>query len=292
MRYLLVLFLLAACTLSSEFDEKASVTQPTSDSQNHSASLSINGYTPFSPEIIATLEVIYARGLALGNNPHRFSKVGDSITVSPNFLTPLDYGMYDLGTASYLQVVIDHFSGSFAVDSLAADIGWAAWGVLDQRFSPPGCPAPPLICEYQTRRPILAVILFGTNDSGYRTLAQYQADLEQIVATSIDMGVIPLLTTIPNRPEMPNHIIAMNDVVYDVAEANNLPVIDFYAATLSLPRQGLSTDNLHPSAPAGGWENAARFIPPYTESGYVIRNWITLEMLYWVWDALLRTSAN
>lgn len=287
MRYLLILLIITACTLKQ--DEAAQI-QPIPSRVSISLTVTPppadDDYTPFPADVVETLQEIYARGQELGNDPHSLSKVGDSITVSSSFLTPIDYGHYDLGNATHLQRVIDQFIGSFAVDSYAADTGWAAWGVLNSGFSPAGCYDVPLVCEYQTRRPIIAVILYGTNDSGYRTLAQYQADLERIVSISMDMGIIPLLTTIPNRPEMPDQIAAFNAVVYDVAEANNLPVIDFYAESLPLPRQGLSVDNLHPSSPDGGWENAVRFIPPYIEAGYTVRNWITLEMLYWVLAAV------
>jgi len=45
---------------------------------------------------------IFLDGLAKGNLPHSFTKVGDSLTAAPQFLIPFGIGAYNLGNYGYL----------------------------------------------------------------------------------------------------------------------------------------------------------------------------------------------
>src|SRR5437868_2085586 len=67
---------------------------------------------PVIPAVSQTARDIYARGLAMGNNPRAFSKVGDCQSVVPYFLAAFDYGpnMYNLGPYTDLQPTIDNFA--------------------------------------------------------------------------------------------------------------------------------------------------------------------------------------
>src|SRR5687768_1766600 len=49
------------------------------------------------PEISPNAQAIYAAGLARGNRPGVFSKLGDCMTENPYFLVTLADGDYDLG---------------------------------------------------------------------------------------------------------------------------------------------------------------------------------------------------
>jgi hypothetical protein len=229
----------------------------------------------------------------MGNRADVFSKVGDSITASPSFLGPIGEGRYQLGDYGYLQAAIDHFSvsnaregNSFLNPSLAAGIGWSAWAALDPQFSDATQCAPgetPLVCEYRLTRPAFALIMFGTNDTGYRTSAEYEGDLRRIVDVSESMGVVPILSTIPSRPEMPERVAEFNRIVREVAAANALPVWDYYAALEGLPNDGLAWDNIHPSSPDEWYQDAADFRPQNLIYGYVIRNLTALQVLDSVW---------
>ncbi len=58
--------------------------------------------TPVLPEhYSARLHDIYARGQALSNDPHAFTKIGDCNTDTEYFLAALDTGDYDLGPYRY-----------------------------------------------------------------------------------------------------------------------------------------------------------------------------------------------
>lgn len=246
--------------------------------------------------VAANLQRIFAHGQSLGNRADVFSKVGDSITVSPLFLTTIGRGSYDLNDHSYLADLIDYYSATDARDgdsfqnpSLAAAEGWAAWGVLYSAFSPgPPCRAneTPLRCEYRVVQPAVALIMFGTNDVGYRTPEQYRADLETILTISEEMGVIPILSTFPERPEISAQVAHFNQIVRDLAQEHLLPVWDYHAALQTVPRYGLGRDNLHPSSPPTGYESLADFSPANLQYGYVVRNLTALQALYQVQQLL------
>jgi hypothetical protein len=239
------------------------------------------------------VRLIYTVGQALGNRSNVFSKVGDSITASPSFLGPIGEGRYQLVDYGYLQPVIDHFSAaparegnSFLNSSLAAGVGWAAWAALDPEFADETICAPgetPLECEYRMTRPAFALIMFGTNDVGYRSAAEFGGDLRRIVEVSESMGVIPILSTIPNRPDMPQQVAAFNQIIETVAATRAVPLWDYYAALQGLPNGGLAWDNLHPSSPPEWYADAANFHPQNLSYGYVVRNLTALQMLDSVW---------
>ena len=237
-------------------------------------------------------------GLAKGNLPHSFTKVGDSITAAPHFLVPIGQGNYSLGEYGYLGSAIGFFSGPngrgfnpFSASSLAAHNGWSTESVLNPANADPNiCRAgeTPLACEYRLTRPSVALIMFGTNDSGGMPSATFQANLQTIVQTSITMGVIPVLSTIPPKhynPATDGRVFEFNQIIVATARAYDIPLIDYYQAMVGLPNQGLSPDGVHPS-PAFDGLNAV-FDAQHLQYGYPMRNFVSLQMLYTLWQQVL-----
>ncbi len=128
--------------------------------------------------------------------------------------------------------------------------------------------------------------MFGTNDAAYRSPQQYRSDLFQIVEISKQMGVIPILSTIPPVPGYEMQVRELNGVVVEITTAENLPLWDYGEVMRELPNFGLGWDNLHPSVPPDGYEAAADFRPPNLQYGYVMRNLTALQMLDTVWREL------
>jgi hypothetical protein len=250
----------------------------------------------FSSTVIERMRLIYVVGQAKGNRADVFSKVGDSISASPSFLGPIGEGRYQLGDYGYLQPVIDLFSttparqgNSFQNSSLAAGVGWAAWGVLDPQLADATLCVPgetPLACEYRLTRPSFALIMFGTNDVGYRSAAEFEGDLRRIIEVSELSGVIPILSTIPERPDTAQRVLEFNNVIRSLASARNAPLWDYHEALRGLPNEGLAWDNLHPSSPPEWFDDAADFRAHNLVYGYVIRNLTALQMLDSVWRAV------
>jgi len=241
---------------------------------------------------------IYLDGLAKGNIPRTFSKVGDSISASPKFLTPFNRGTYDLGDYQYLGGAINFFTGPngrgqnpFSAPSLAARNGWSTESVLNPANATPGvCRAgeSPLVCEYRVNRPAVALIMFGTNDSGGMPVQTFQANMNRIVQISIDMGVIPVLSTIPPKrynPATDGRVAQFNEVIVATARAYDVPLWNYGAAMRQLPNDGLSADGVHPSIPPDGL--SANLSTRNLNYGYPLRNLTALEVLHTLWQQVL-----
>jgi len=250
------------------------------------------------PEVTDTSRQIFLRGLELGNRSDVFSKVGDSITASDWFLDPIGNGGLVLGEYAYLQPVVDYFSQtpagdhySFANTSVAARSGWTAHDVLDPNRAPRDvCAAgeSPLACEYRLTRPAVALIMFGTNDAGWVDAADYESNLRQIVQISVDSGVIPVLSTIPDQVGTlgQGRVGQFNDIVRRLAAEYDVPLWDYWLAMQPLPSRGLSSDGIHPSLDPRTGETGL-LTPQGLRYGYNIRNLTALMVLDAVWRGAL-----
>jgi len=241
---------------------------------------------------------IFLDGLAKGNKGHAFTKVGDSITASPNFLVPIGYGQYSLGSYGYLSTAINFFSGPngrgenpFLAGSMAARNSWGTTSVLSPSNADSGiCRAgeTPLACEYRVNRPSVALIMFGTNDSGGLPSDQFRANLQTIVQTSINMGVIPVLSTIPAKhynPATDGRVAEFNQIIISVARTYDIPLWDYGAAMSKLPGEGLAADGVHPSTPPNGM--SGYLTGENLNYGYPMRNLGALMVLYSLWQQIL-----
>ncbi len=246
------------------------------------------------PSVGSGARQIYLTGQRLGNRADVFSKVGDSITASSNFLYPIGYGGLQLGDYGYLQPVVDYFSrttartnNSFANDSIAARNGWTSGDLLDpNRGEQTGCPGEaPLTCEYRLVRPSVALIMIGTNDAtGGVSSAQFQANLQTIVQTTINLGIIPVLSTLPDNNIAPDHIAEFNGIIVSVASGYNIPLWNYWQAMQGLPGRGISGDGVHPST--GPFE-AGILTGDGLIYGYNMRNLTALMVLDAVWRGAL-----
>jgi hypothetical protein len=255
---------------------------------------------PAVPEIPAQVSAIYQEGLRRGNNPRTFSKVGDCMTATPNFLIPIASGDYDLGSYTSLKKVIDYFAGvpvhgtadkddSFSNPGLAAASGFNAPSVLDPTWADPKwCKADesPLACEYHVSKPEFALIMFGTNDLKSITPEQYDFYLRRVVVQTINAGIVPILSTFPAQPGMVEKSILYNQVTVKVAVDYHIPLINLWLALKPLPNQGVDPVNTtHMTKPQDG--HSAYFTTTDLQAGYNVRNLLTLQAL----EAVLKVVA-
>jgi uncharacterized protein YgiM (DUF1202 family) len=239
----------------------------------------------------ATTQAIFRAGQSVGNRADVFSKVGDSITQSSDFLDPLGRGTYNLGGYGALQSVIDFYLqsdlNSFTKVSQAAGAGWTTATVLDPKSADSSvCQSgeTPLDCEYRLTRPAVALIMFGSNDVRFLDSATYAYNLQRIVDVTKDAGVIPVVSTIPTVVGYEAQVTQFNGIVREIAGNNAIPLWDYATAMAGLPNSGLSGDGLHPSTSPNGYAGAADFNGENLQAGYVIRNLTALQVL----DALYR----
>ncbi len=259
---------------------------------------------PVLPEITPTmaesLRAVYRAGLAKGNNPRVFAKLGDCMTENDHFLAPLSAGRYELGDYAALRPTLEHFLGvparanggrpwdkdSFATPGLAAAGGFNVAGPLDPTWSnPEWCAADesPLQCELRVSKPAFAVVMFGTNDVNTTDLATYDFYLRMIISQMLDAGVIPILNTFPTRPENPAKTRQLNQIVAKVAQDYGAPLVNLNRALAALPNQGVDPqDTTHLSVPPDGRVDV--FSSEHLRYGFTVRNLVTLQAL----DAVLR----
>jgi hypothetical protein len=248
------------------------------------AQIDLTAY-PIVPEISERAKQIYLDGIASGNDPHTFIKVGDCMTHNPYFLIPIGQGDYDLGDYRDLQPVIDYFNqgdlNSFDRESQAAAGGFNTASVLDSLWANPEfCQAgeTPLSCEVRTMQPSIALIMFGTNDVFYLDEASFDFFLRSIVVETIRDGILPIMSTFPHRPEFPDKSVLYNQIVVQIAQDYDVPLINLWLALDPLPNQGIDQEETtHMSTPASG--EVCYFIGPNLEAWFTVRNLVTLETL-------------
>lgn len=204
--------------------------------------LSVDEIIILPPEVAAHAQEIFIAGQEKGRDPTHFSRIGDSIIDTPQFLTPFDEGAYNLGEYGYLQTTIDYFAGSFSRPGAAVRQGQSAFTALEPIWADMEICRPnehALACEIRLHNPAVLLIMLGTNDSSYLSLDK---NMREMVAYSLDQGVIPVLGTKANRIEGDN---SYNNVLRRIAAEYALPTWDFDRLADKLPNRGLDQDNIH-----------------------------------------------
>lgn len=241
---------------------------------------------PLVPETISEQAItIYREGLAFGNNPRTFIKVGDCMTDTPFFLIPIGDGDYDLGEYEGLQAVIDNFIdgelNSFSRTSQAAAGGFNTASILDSMWANPEfCESgeTPLSCEFRIMQPSIALVMFGTNDVTSLTEEQFNFFLRSVLAETIRSHTLPILSTFPQRPEFPDKTLLFNQIIVQAALDYDIPLINLWQALDPLPNQGVDPeDTTHMTEPEDG--RAANFTDENLQAGFTVRNLLSLQAL-------------
>jgi uncharacterized protein YgiM (DUF1202 family) len=241
--------------------------------------------------VTSTSRQIFLLGQQRGNLPAVFTRVGDSLTAAQEFLRPFSSGKPNLGAYSALQITLGYFSSlngrganPFISDSIAERNNWTTADVLNPANAFPDICQPgetPLACEYRVVRPSVALILIGTNDAAREvTPGQFQTNLQRIVQISKDMGVIPVLSTLP-----PKHlddwnnarVDQFNGIILGVARAHDIPLWNFWLALQNLPNNGILPDGVHLNAPPD--KQSVTFDESHLRYGYPMRNLTALQVL-------------
>jgi hypothetical protein len=235
---------------------------------------------PVVPAVTDGARRIYENGLALGNDPHAFSILGDCLSLSYNLFGNYGKGpgYYNLGSYTYLQPAIDWFVDSFKRQSISLGSGFTSAVELSALWADPTqCKAGenPMACEYRVHRPSFALIALGTDDN--RTPPEtYEARMREIVEYTIAQGIVPILATKADNREGNN---AFNGIIALLIYEYDLPLWNFWAAVQPLPKHGLSDDRGHLT-----WANPNHFEYPYNmRYAAVIRTLTALQSLDSVW---------
>lgn len=183
------------------------------------------------------MQEIYTSGLALGNNPQAFSKVGDCQSTLPLFLADFDKERYALGEYAYLQPAVDYFAGSFSRTSRAVKNSLTATAVMATLWNDwkdCGASETPLECEYRIHQPSFAIISLGTNDAN--GLVPIENALRRVIEITIEHGIVPILATKADNAEGDQSI---NEAIARLAYEYEIPLWNFWLAVQPLPQHGL-----------------------------------------------------
>ena len=249
------------------------------------------------PPLTTGTRAIFIKGQGMGNRANVFSKVGDSLTDSQYFLRQFT-GSYNLRAFNDMQPVLNYFStasaydsNSFGTTSRAARASWSSFSVLDPKVADAGiCQSgeTPLVCEYRLNKPALALIMIGTNDIPSFPASTYEGNLRNIIETTINAGVIPVVSTLPPRPDYPQRVVEYNQVVFKLTQEYNIPVWDLNKELVKLPNGGIGPDNVHLSVPPAGSPGTADFTLDNLKYGTTMRNLTALQILDFVWRTAMQ----
>src|SRR5450432_3276840 len=177
---------------------------------------------------------------------------------------------------------------SFANPPLAAGPGWKAETLFYSAYSDP-CGAEIILnCEYSRVKPAVSLIMIGTNDSDGTDPTFYTTTLKKILDTTINLGILPVLSTIPPKKleaTSNGKVDQWNLIIKGVAQQYQIPLWDFWYALQNAPNEGISSDGVHPSAPVDN--NTGSFTTANLAYGYNIRNLTALMALNAIWKQVL-----
>lgn len=245
---------------------------------------------PVLPEWTDTAQLVFEYGQSLGNIAQRFSKVGDCMTASESFMHPFGNSEYELGEYETLQSVIDFFNipardegfteNSFNNVGLATTSGFNTFSLTDFLFADQQWCDPnesPLTCEYRVSRSAFSLIMLGTNDVMFFDEATFDYNMRLIVLETIQKGIVPILYTVPYRPEFPEKIDTFNKIIARIAQDYDVPLVNLWVAIYDLPFYGVDeAEPIHLSLPEDG--KTGYFDETGLQYGYNMRNLITLQM--------------
>lgn len=270
---------------------------------------------PLDEATRAHVVAVAKRGKALGRNPRSFGLVGDSITVSRDFLaafaaTSRSKVEIDPALAPPLSLpdgvsVLDFFRGELVEESdgvgrdpfsatRAAKVGARAPWALD------GGDASPVARLVADLSPAIAIVSYGANDASYRTAppedlaAEFEKNILAVVRDLERRGVVVILENEmrhgdqPGVKACPSDDPRVNDWrlavgtnatcarAAEIALRDHLPFVDVRYALDGATNHGLGPDGVHPSVHRGGGGLLTR---EGLDCGYNIRSLVTLVEL-------------
>ena len=225
-----------------------------------------------------TVRETFALGRQLGRDPHAFSKIGDSVALTPHYLTLFDRGSYDLGPDyAYLQPAIDHYAGSWERYGVATRIGLHAWSLFDPLWADKDWCRPNedmVACEVRLNNPSVLLVRLGSNDAG--AAASFEENMRLLVEYALQNGIVPILSTKADRFEGQDN--RNNTIVRQIAADYALPLWDFDRISETLPNKGLGSDQVHMTmSDANDYTN-----PDYFQRGYPVSDLTALMTIFQV----------
>ncbi len=256
------------------------ISSPTSIPENQIVNgIPLSDFLIMPENVQENVRDIYARGETQLRNPRAFSKIGDSVVLTPHFLARFDSDNYNLGIYDYLQPTIDQFAGSFSRYGQSAKVGLSfrtmyELGWPDEEFCEPEEDV--VACEIRTNNPSIFIIRMGTNDN---VPAAMEANLRKLLEDLIAQGIVPILSTKNDRFDDEKNV--NNQIIRDLSAEYEVPLWDFDLLADTMPLRGLSGDDIHLTMhDTNDYTN-----PEVLERGYPINDLTALMVL----DTIVKT---
>ena len=217
---------------------------------------------------------IYREGLAKGNYPDRFSKIGDCQNINTYFLALYDDpSAYTLGPDfETLQGTIDYYSGMWSRDSISVKGGFNVANIFNPWFNNKelcGANESPVDCELRVNQP--SVVLVSMEAWWNGDASRYAGYYRKIVETVINFGAVPILATKADNLEG-NHEI--NRAIVEIAHEFDVPVWNFWRSVQDIPDHGLEDDGFHITHGLNDFSN-----PVNLKQAWPLRNLTALEAI-------------
>ena len=215
---------------------------------------------------------VYLKGLKMGISAHTFSVVGDCQSKPEVFMGIYGTDRNPIG-ANFPELLetINLFHDSFNHDSVAVRDGLSAPSALDPLWADAKRCNPaesPVACELRLYKPTIVFVNLGTNWKAGASADAYEAYLRKIVDIIIASGSAPILTNKADNVEGDHSLnLATAKVAYDY----DIPLMNFWLASDSLPNHGLDPNQNNIYLTPAGWDE---------------RNFFALRTLDAVWRAL------
>ena len=209
---------------------------------------------PIIPRLQGTLlenvQALFARGQENGLRADAFSKIGDSLSADPLYLSIMGTPPIDLGHYDYLADTIAYYGASASEPNAAAMVGMATYTMFDPQWASDSACDPAegaLACEIRVKRPSIALILFGPNDILQVDAEYFESQYRLIVEATINAGVIPVLSTFSydENAGLWRSSVAFNNAILAIGAEYQVPVINLWLAARPLPAFGLDVDGVH-----------------------------------------------
>lgn len=217
---------------------------------------------------------IYREGLAKGNYPDRFSKIGDCQNINTYFLALYDDpSAYALGPDyAYLQGTIDYYQGMWSRDSISVKGGFNVANIFNPWFNNKelcGANESPVDCELRVNQP--SVVLVSMEAWWNGDASRYAGYYRKIVETVINFGAVPILATKADNLEGNNDI---NRAIVEIAHEFDVPVWNFWRSVQDIPDHGLEDDGFHITHGLNDFSN-----PINLKQAWPLRNLTALEAI-------------
>lgn len=204
-------------------------------------------HSPITAYVADSIRTIAQAPGGADKDPAVFAKIGGGSTANVNFMQcfAIEAAIQDLPPAPSLQATLEHFNSvdlggvtAFNRGSVAAMAGFSS----DELVS--GAPTP-VDAEVEAIKPRFAQVLVGTHDLEKDQPAQLWSFAENLLATVDALttnGVVPILSTIPQRTDLPAKDIftpRYNAVLRAVAQGRQIPLVDLNLALAGVPMAGV-----------------------------------------------------